>query len=493
MEESQAGRRVFVFACVALVIGGVALALRLNGLTAGGLHLDEGYSLIQSERSLLDIFVLNRFDANPPFYIATLHLWRAVFGDGEWALKSLAALAGGVGVFAVGLAARERFGVVAGAAAAWFVALNAFHLQYSQEIRGYALLLAAVAIADAAFVRWFDSGSRRALLGFGLATYYAVNLHHFAWAYALIAFASVWFAPRSAEQRREITRTALAIVLASTPMLVSFAIHLVVHQSQGWIPLRGWDHLLSVYGDVAGRGGFAGLAASLAVLGVLAVGLPTGLHGRFEALFRSPLETDRLRALGIPLLQLSLPFLLFAGSHLFFPMLLARYCVIALLPMGVLVGAGAAALRPRAAVGVVAVALALVARGPITAEYAHEQRLAHQQRWSEIVAAEYREGDVVLYTDKYIFVPSIALHPPEMHEYLMPPLEGRNVSSVLQHYTSRTVRREALRAADFDRVWVVKRPGEPIEQVLRDPMVAGLRLRLLRRVPDTEVYLFAVR
>ncbi len=478
---------------LALIIVAAALALRASGLTDGGLHLDEGYSLIQSERSVFDIFALNRFDANPPFYILTLHFWRALFGDGEWALKSLAMCAGLVGVGAIGLAARERFGAIAGLAAAGFVAFNAFHLQQSQEIRGYGLLLAAVALADLAFVRWFKTGSRRALLGFGLATFYAVNVHHFAWAFAGIQIGSAFLWPREEGQRKVLGVALAAIAVASLPMLVSFGIHLVVHQSQTWIPLRGFDHLVSVYADVAGRGVFAGLAGLLALLGLLAGVLPPVHRERFAFFCEANLETDRVRALGIPFAQLLLPLVLFAGSHLLFPMLLARYCVIAILPMAVLVGAGVAALRPRALAAVVGVALVVFSRDPILAEYEHEKRLAARQVWGEIVAREYREGDVVLYTDKYIFVPAIALHPPEWEEYLMPPLEGRNVSGVLQHYTSRTVRRSPLKPGDYARIFIVKREGEPMDRVLRDPILAGIALRPVRRFPDSEVYLFAPR
>ncbi|MCP4040016.1 MAG: hypothetical protein GY733_23935, partial [bacterium] len=196
---SQAGAREW-FAILCIVA--VAFALRAHGLTAGGLHLDEGYSLIQSERSVVDIFVLNRFDANPPFYILTLHLWRLAFGDSEWALKSLAMFAAVAGVFAVWLAARERFGAVAGLGAAWFVALNAFHIHHAQEIRGYSLLFAAVALADFAFVRWLRAGDRWALTGWGLASFYAVNVHHFAWYFVVVQVASVVFWPRQPAQRR---------------------------------------------------------------------------------------------------------------------------------------------------------------------------------------------------------------------------------------------------------------------------------------------------
>jgi mannosyltransferase len=143
---------VIEWIAVAAVLA-VATVLRVYGLTAGGFHIDEGYSLIQSERDLVDIFLLNRFDANPPFYIATLHIWRGLWGDEEFALKALGVLGGILGVLGVWLAGRERFGAIAGIASSSLVALNAFHIHHSQEVRGYSLLFAAVAFADYFFVR----------------------------------------------------------------------------------------------------------------------------------------------------------------------------------------------------------------------------------------------------------------------------------------------------------------------------------------------------
>ena len=100
---------VIEWIAVAAVLA-VATVLRVYGLTAGGFHIDEGYSLIQSERDLVDIFLLNRFDANPPFYIATLHIWRGFWGDEEFALKSLGVLGGILGVLGVWLAGAGTLG-----------------------------------------------------------------------------------------------------------------------------------------------------------------------------------------------------------------------------------------------------------------------------------------------------------------------------------------------------------------------------------------------
>ena len=475
-----------------LFVALLALGLRAYGLTAGGLNLDEGYSLIQSERSVFDIFMLNRFDANPPFYILTLHCWRALVGDSEWALKSLSMFAGVAGVIAVWFAARERFGAVAGLGAAWFVSLNAFHIHYAQEIRGYSLLFGAVAIADFAFVRWHRVQERRVLWCWGLATFYAVNVHHFAWYFVAVQALSVIVQPSDNAARRVFVRAIGLVVLLSSPMLASFVIHLVVYQRQNWIPLRDLENLVVILAAMAGRMPLALLAWGLASLALVAVSLPRGRLASLLTRVEPPLKTDRMRAVLVPGLELLLPVWLFVGSQLWFPMLLPRYCVIALLPLAVLVGGGFACLRPRSVSLVAAGVLAGLAVAPIQALYANETKLAHLEVWAEAVEAGYRAGDVVVYTDKHIFVPAIARHPAEWNEFLLPELSGHQRSAVLANYTSREVRRPALEPGEYSRLWVVKRKAEAIDRVLRDPMFAYVSLRLIRRVPETEVYLFAL-
>ena len=70
--------------CVLLL----ATAVRVHDLSLGGLWLDEGYSLLQSERGFSDILALRRYDANPPLYLLMLHGWRALFGPSVLAAQA---------------------------------------------------------------------------------------------------------------------------------------------------------------------------------------------------------------------------------------------------------------------------------------------------------------------------------------------------------------------------------------------------------------------
>ncbi len=92
-------------------------------------------------------------ESAPPLYYALAWLWTQVVGTGELGLRSLSALAGVATVpvaYLLGIELRDRR---AGIAAAALVAVNPMLLWYSQEARGYALLVLLTALALLYFLR----------------------------------------------------------------------------------------------------------------------------------------------------------------------------------------------------------------------------------------------------------------------------------------------------------------------------------------------------
>ena len=73
-------------------------------------------------------------------YYYALHFWRGVFGESEFALRSLSAALGVVLVWLIYLLGRRLFDESTALAAAFVAALNPFQVYYSQEARMYVLL-----------------------------------------------------------------------------------------------------------------------------------------------------------------------------------------------------------------------------------------------------------------------------------------------------------------------------------------------------------------
>lgn len=437
---------------VALLL--LAAALRLRGLSVGGLWLDEGYSLLQSERSLADIVALRRYDANPPLYLLLLRTWRSVFGQSVLAAQALSVACGVAGVGLGWAVTRLRFGAVAGLTAGLLIAMSRFHVHYSQEIRGYALLFALVVAADLAYVRWEARGRARDLVAWTLACIAAVATHTFAW---WVVGVHVLCAAR----RRALLAALAVVVLASVPLWLTLLEHLTTFRTQSWIvapDATGLAHALWVLG---GCGPVAMVTWGLATLALVASVVPRlpSFLGRDDAL-------PGWRTAAVPAAQLALPFVVFAVSLVAMPMLVERYLLQSLLPLAGLAGAGVAALRIPAARVVLVLALVVLSIPPLRDESAMAARTDASREIATLLQSEYRPGDVVLYTSKFDFAPVVAQHPAAMEEYLLPEIAGSEYSTVLLHYTSRRVKRDVPARGEYRRLWLVRRATDRAEDAI---------------------------
>jgi len=131
----------------------LAFFLRFYRLDAQSFWNDEGNSARIAERTPDLILEGAAGDIHPPGYYLLLHYWRALFGQSEFALRSLSAVAGLALVACTYLLGRYLSGEAAGLAAAFLGALSPFAIYYSQEARMYALLAALSAVSTYLLLR----------------------------------------------------------------------------------------------------------------------------------------------------------------------------------------------------------------------------------------------------------------------------------------------------------------------------------------------------
>jgi hypothetical protein len=141
-----------------LVVAGAALrAYHLN--TA--LWFDEIVTLLVSVRpSLTDI--LSHFQGNNdhPLYSVLAHLSVSVLGEAPWTLRLPSVVFGVAAIpalYLVGTAVTSRFESLLAAA---ILTVSYHHIWFSQNARGYTLLLLCVLIATYALLRWLAHGGR---------------------------------------------------------------------------------------------------------------------------------------------------------------------------------------------------------------------------------------------------------------------------------------------------------------------------------------------
>lgn len=132
---TQEGRGVFGVAAILLL----ALLTRVWGLDSESAWIDEAYSMVLAEHSIVEIIRGAAADQHPPFYYLLLHLWM-FFGDGVIFARWLSVLIGWFGVYQAMLFAKDVGGHPVGLLSGFLVALSPLHVWYSQEVRMYILL-----------------------------------------------------------------------------------------------------------------------------------------------------------------------------------------------------------------------------------------------------------------------------------------------------------------------------------------------------------------
>ena len=141
------------FRFLLLIILLLASFLRFYRIDAQSFWNDEGNSARIAERTLDLILEGAAGDIHPPGYYLLLHGWRALFGQSEFALRSLSAVAGLALVIFTYLLGRHLFGEATGLTAAFLGAISPFAVCYSQEARMYALLAALSAASTYLLLR----------------------------------------------------------------------------------------------------------------------------------------------------------------------------------------------------------------------------------------------------------------------------------------------------------------------------------------------------
>jgi 4-amino-4-deoxy-L-arabinose transferase-like glycosyltransferase len=150
----QPARRTYLALGAILV---VAAAIRFWDLAGPSFWLDELYSLhfARLPHSQLWSEWMVR-EPVPPLFYSLLRAWVGVFGEGEFAVRTLSAFFGVLAVGGLFLLARALFSANVALLAAALAAVSSQQLEFSQQVRGYALGLLAAALALYAVVRLTD-------------------------------------------------------------------------------------------------------------------------------------------------------------------------------------------------------------------------------------------------------------------------------------------------------------------------------------------------
>jgi len=330
------------------IVGGLTalgVAIRFSTLGLQSYHHDE---VITAARVVPASFAqmlhqIRTSESNPPLYYLLAWAWAKVFGVGEVGLRSLSALFGAATIPVSYLIGRELSGRRAGFITAGLVAVNPMLIWYSQEARGYALLVLLAALSLLFFARALRTRESRDLILWSLTSALALCSHYFAFfavsveaVWLLISFRSSW--------RRVILPVAgvAAVGLALVPLILIQA----NPEHIGWIhhiplPTRLWESAVAFLIGETGNVIAEQPRIAYSLFPALLVGVAFVLVG-MRATPREKRGAAVAAAVGVGVLVLPLAAALIGKDYIE-----SRNLLPALVPLGVVASIGFAATEAR--------------------------------------------------------------------------------------------------------------------------------------------------
>ena len=132
----------------------IGLVLRLI-LSNQSFWLDEGASIMAARVPLAQFFEYLKADFHPPLYYLFLKLWLPLAGNTEWLIRLPDILLGSASIYLVFLLGKTLFGKTSKLplVMAILLALNPFHIYYTQELRMYNLATFSVLLSWLALLK----------------------------------------------------------------------------------------------------------------------------------------------------------------------------------------------------------------------------------------------------------------------------------------------------------------------------------------------------
>ena len=307
---------------------------------------DESYSIWAARGSFENLLHSMRSDhLNEAFYYLVLHFWR-LLGESELRLRAFSVLCAVATVPALYLLGRQLLGRRAALAACIVFATNAFVVAYSQEVRGYTLLLLLLVVATLLYLRAMERSSWSTWTLYGIVMAAALMTQFFA-GFVLVAHA-LGFLTRRPRPRLLPALPGLAIfVAAAVPIGLGIAFGKTT-SIVAWMPPTTLAAVWGAVMDVAGGGELRfALIAVLMILGVMAA---------------------RRWAAGLLLAWVVVPFVGALLISLVQPVFISRYLLLTTPAIALVAGGGLARLRLMPAL-VAGAAVVLIAIPPLATHY----------------------------------------------------------------------------------------------------------------------------
>jgi 4-amino-4-deoxy-L-arabinose transferase-like glycosyltransferase len=329
-----------VIALALLVVTALAVLLRLLFLGQDSFWGDE---ILSVQRAQLDWEAFREFmQGGVPamaLYYVLLHFW-VLLGDSEFTVRLLSVIFAVVTVPLVFLLGKRLFDARVGLIAALLLAVNAFHIEYAQEARSYALLVFLVTLSSWFLIRSIQRPSWGSWAGCTATSVMAVYAHPFALLVLVAHAGSLVFLPKRSMPWSGLLASGVVIGAALSPIWLPVVSSLLASPGSGvdsaalsWIPDLTLARVHGFALDLTGKGG--NLLLLLYLIPVL-IGCVVAVRKWVSA--RISFESWKYALL---LAWLFVPIgITFGYSLLVAPALIARYLTVCLPPLTLLAAVG---------------------------------------------------------------------------------------------------------------------------------------------------------
>ncbi len=297
----------------------IGAALRLHQLSAKSFWIDEGSSVSFATMPWrLFLRTLWNYEGNMSLYYFLLRAWMHL-GDSEFVVRSLSVLFGVLTVPAIDVLGARLFDRTTGLTAAALLSIHSFHIQWSQEARGYSLVTLLVVLAAYFFICAMESEE---CYGYWIAFAVTAALSFYAHIFAILVVAACALSIAFPKPYRVRTRTIVLVALLFEHLIAPMALFLLVHHSGSqisWLQRPSLSDISQFLLLLTSQGGILLVVIYVSLIG-LAFVQPAGVG--------QPEKEKEKWALRLLLLWLLLPPLLTLAASPIKPLFFSTYMLI---------------------------------------------------------------------------------------------------------------------------------------------------------------------
>ena len=231
----------------------LAAILRLHEIAARSFWFDESISVEIARLPWSQFFLALWYrEANMTFYYVLLHFWLAM-GSSDGFIRGLSVLISAATIPVIYALGTRLFGRSAGLLSAWLLAINAYHIRYAQEARGYALVVFLAALATWLLVRNLQEPSSACWGAYAVVCILAVYSHFFGALVVVAHGVSLMFLWRGEVPWRDFARG----LRWFSYLMIPIAIFVATNGAGpiNWVQKTRPDTVLALFSLLAGEGG----------------------------------------------------------------------------------------------------------------------------------------------------------------------------------------------------------------------------------------------